>query len=85
MFGFKTVRAGKLEALESKITSLETELKGYYDNAGDINEYFQAIAPLLQGFSIRDNSLDVKRVNIQHCYESCAPAYGVYLPAREMR
>ena len=77
MFGFKTVRAGTIEALESKITSLETEVKGYYDNAGTINEYFQAIAPLLQGFSIRDRFLDVKRLNIQRCYESCAPAYGI--------
>ena len=77
MFGFKTVRATTLSALENKITDLETQVKGYYENTGDINEYFQAIAPLLQGFSVRDQFLDIKRINIQRCYEGCAPAYGI--------
>ena len=38
MFGFKTVRATTLSALENKITDLETQVKGYYENTGDINE-----------------------------------------------
>lgn len=77
MFGFKTVRATTLSALENKIAGLETQVKGYYENAGDINEYFKAIAPLLQGFSVRDQFLNVGRKNIQRCYEGCAPAYGI--------
>ena len=78
MFGFKTVRAGTIEALQSKIDSLEGQVKGYYENSTtNINEYFKAIAPLLQGFSIRDRFGSVNRVNIQQCYEGCAPAYGI--------
>ena len=78
MFGFKTVRAGTIEALQSKIDALETQVKGYYENSGsEINEYFKAIAPLLTGYSIRDRFGRINRVNIQECYESCAPAYGV--------
>ena len=77
MFGFKTVRKGFLESLQTKIDRLETEVKGYYENTGELNEYFRAIEPLMQGFSVRDQYLDMKRLNIQRCYEGCAPAYGV--------
>lgn len=77
MFGYKTVRATTLNALESKIAGLENEVKGYYENIGDFNEYFRSIDALLQGFSVRDNFLEVGRVNIQRCYEGCAPAYGI--------
>ena len=71
MFGFKTVRATTLSALETKITDLETQVKGYYENVGAFNDYFRAIDTLLQGFSVRDNYLEVSRVNIQRCYEQC--------------
>lgn len=77
MFGYKTVRAATLTALQTKITALEGEVKGYYENTQDMNEYFRAIAPLLQGFSIRDAFLNMDRVNIKACYETCAPAYGI--------
>ena len=77
MFGYKTVRATTLNALESKIAGLETQVKGYYENVGAFNDYFRAIDTLLQGFSVRDNYLEVSRVNIQRCYEGCAPAYGI--------
>ena len=78
MFGYEAVRAGTIEALQRKIDALETQVKGYYENSGsEINEYFKAIAPLLTGYSIRDRFGRINRVNIQECYESCAPAYGV--------
>lgn len=77
MFGYKTIKAQEIEALKAKIDSLEGEVKGYYENAADVNEYFKAIAPLLQGFSVRDNFLDIGRLDIKSCYEGCAPAYGI--------
>lgn len=77
MFGLKTVRAKDLDAQNAKIAALETELKGYYENAGEVNAYFKALAPLLQGLSVRDVFSCVDRKSLQTCYETCAPAYGI--------
>lgn len=77
MFGFKTIRTGTLNDLQAKVQNLETEVKGYYENTGAINQYFQAIAPLLKGFSVRGKFSDLDRLRIQQCYEGCAPAYGI--------
>lgn len=77
MFGFKTIRAGRLDELQEKVRSLEAEVKGYYENTGAVNDYFKAIAPLLQGFSVRGGFASVTRDSIQRCYEGCAPAYGI--------
>ena len=78
MFGYKTIREKDLDALKTKINALETEVKGYYENgAGEVNEYFRAIAPLLKGLSIRDVFSKIGRDDLRNCYETCAPAYGV--------
>ena len=78
MFGYKTIREKDLKSLQVKIDGLEAELKGYYENAGEINEYFKAIAPLLHGTSIRDVfGVSVDRKGIRQCYLECAPAWGI--------
>ena len=63
--------------MQAKIDGLQRELKGYYENVGDINEYFKAIAPLLSGVSIRDAFSKLDRGGIRACYEGCAPVYGI--------
>ena len=77
MFGWKTIRAKDIEARDAKIQALQQEVKGYYENVGEVNEYFKAIAPLLQGLSIRDVFSEIDRKSLRTCYETCAPAYGI--------
>jgi len=80
MFGYTRIKAQDLDALRTKIDTLESEVKGYYENAAgteDANKYFKAIAALLQGDSIRDAFVGIGRVDIKACYENCGPAYGI--------
>ena len=68
MFGYKTIREKDLNAMQEKIDGLQSEIKGYYENVGDLNEYFKAIAPLLHGTSIRDVFGKIERGDIRSCY-----------------
>lgn len=77
MFGLKTVRVKDLEAREAKITALEAEVKGYYENQKAGNDYFAAIAPLLQGMDLEDINASIKRADLKHAYETNAPAWGI--------
>lgn len=77
MFGLKTVRVKDLEAREAKITALEAQVKGYYENQEAGNAYFAAIAPLLQGMDLEDINAAIKRADLKHAYETNAPAWGI--------
>ena len=77
MFGFKTIRSSELTNLHAKVQDLETQVKGYYENTNAFNDYFRAIEPLMQGFSVRNAFTGLDRISIQRCYEGCAPAYGI--------
>lgn len=77
MFGYKTVRAKDLNALEAKVTALEGEVKGYYENAQANNAYFKAITPLLKGMTLDDTLGELNRLELKKCYETNGPAYGI--------
>ena len=63
--------------MQERIDGLQSEIKGYYENVGEVNEYFRAIAPLLHGTSIRDVFGKIERGDIRSCYLECAPAWGI--------
>lgn len=77
MFGLKTVRAKDIEARDAKIRALEEQVKGYYENEKAGNQYFAAIAPLLQGMGLEDINSSIKRCDLKAAYENNAPAYGI--------
>ena len=77
MFGLKTVRVKDLEAREAKITALEAEVKGYYENEKAGNAYFAAIAPLLKGMDLENIKAAIKRSDLKDAYESNGPAWGI--------
>ena len=77
MFGYKRVKEKDLRAMQEQIDGLQGELKGYYENVGEINDYFKAIAPMLSGTSIRDVFGKLDREGIRACYMGCAPVYGI--------
>jgi len=77
MFGLKTVRVKDLEAREAKITALEAEVKGYYENQKAGNAYFSAIAPLLRGLDLDNINAAIRRSELKEAYETNAPAWGI--------
>ena len=77
MFGYKTVRSATLTALETKITALEGQVKGFYENTDQNNQYFRSIASLLKGFSIPDTFQAVNRLSLKEAYEGNGPAFGI--------
>ena len=77
MFGYKTVKARDLDAQRERITALEAEVKGYYENLKAGNAYFAALAPLLQGLSLEDFGAAIERGKLKQAYESNGPAWGI--------
>lgn len=77
MFGWEFVRADRLKAQEAKISALENEIKGYFENTSAGNAYFKAIAPLLRGLDMDSFSAEIKRSELKSVYETCAPAWGI--------
>ena len=77
MFGYKTVRAKEFDALQAKITALEGEVKGYYENREAGNQYFKAIAALLHGNELDTLNTAISRAKLKEVYESNGPAYGI--------
>ena len=77
MFGLKTVRVKDIQAQAAKISALEAELKGYYENEKAGNTYFEAIAPLLKGMDLENFSAAIKRSELKEAYETNAPAWGI--------
>ena len=84
MFGRKTIRVSEIEAREAKLNALQAEnvklqaeVKGYYENERETNAYFKSIADLLKGMSLGDFSGKIKRDQLQHAYETNAPAFGI--------
>lgn len=69
MFGYTTIRTRDLDALR-------TEIKGYYSNEGEVNEYFRAIANQLKGTElVKPGALTPEQ--IKDAYETIAPVMGV--------
>lgn len=77
MFGWKRIRETELNSLKTKISGLETEVKGYMENAKAGNQYFEAIAPLLKGMDMDDITHALKRSELKSAYETNAPAFGI--------
>ena len=77
MFGYKTIKARDLDALKTKISGLEAEVKGYYENRDAGNAYFKAIAPLLEGMDLEQIDTTIKRSDLKSAYETNAPAFGI--------
>ena len=77
MFGLKTVREKDLDAQKARIEALEAEVKGYYENQKAVNQYFEAIAPLLKGLELDNVLAEIKRSDLKHAYETNAPAWGI--------
>ena len=77
MFGYKTIKASELDALKSKISGLESEVKGYMENRKAGNAYFEALAPLLRGMDLENWKNAIKRSDLKEAYESNGPAWGL--------
>lgn len=77
MFGYKTIRAKEFDALQAKISALEGEVKGYYENSDATNQYFKAIAALLRGNELDTINTAISRSKLKEVYESNGPAYGI--------
>ena len=77
MFGWKRIRETELDSLKTKISGLETEVKGYMENAKAGNQYFMAIAPLLKGMDMDNITHALKRSELKEAYETNAPAFGI--------
>ena len=71
------VRVKDIEARESKISALEAQVKGYYENQEAGNAYFAAIAPLLRGFDLDNVTAAIQRSQLKEVYESNGPAWGI--------
>ena len=77
MFGYKTVKAKEFDALQAKINALEGEVKGYYENRDAGNQYFKAIAALLNGNELDTLNTAITRAELKKVYESNGPAFGI--------
>lgn len=69
MFGYTTIRT---EALDS----LKTEIKGFYAQTAEVNEYFQAIQRQLKGLDMGKIG-PITRDGLKEAYETIAPVMGV--------
>ena len=69
MFGYTTIRT---EALDS----LKTEIKGFYAQTAEVNEYFQAIQRQLKGLDMGKIG-PITRDGLKDAYETIAPVMGV--------
>ena len=63
MFGYKTVRSSEFDALQTRISTLEGEIKGYYENREANNQYFKAIAALLHGNELDNINAAISRAD----------------------
>lgn len=69
MFGIKIVS-------EKQWDGLQTEIKGYYDSANEMNEYFRAIENAMKGRKLAQMG-DVSRIQIRDSYARNAAVMGV--------
>lgn len=69
MFGIKIVS-------EKEWNGLQTEVKGYYDSANEMNEYFKAIESTLRGRKLAQMG-EVSRNDIRDAYARNAAVMGV--------
>ena len=76
MFGYTRIKTAQLEALESKVSALESEVKGYYTDDGIVNQYLRIIAPQLKGVEM-PSMKRMSREAIKAAYETIAPVMGV--------
>lgn len=76
MFGYTRIKTDQLNALESKISALESEVKGYYQNDDAVNQYLRIIAPQLKGVEM-PSMKRMSRDAIKAAYETIAPVMGV--------
>ena len=76
MFGYTRIKTAQLEALESKVSALESEVKGYYSNDDAVNQYLRIIAPQLKGVEM-PSMKRLSRDAIKNAYETIAPVMGV--------
>ncbi len=53
------------------------ELKGYYDNVNQTNEYLKQLSVMLTGLKLPAMSASIGREQIKKAYETCAPVNGV--------
>ena len=69
MFGIKIVS-------EKEYDGLKREIKGYYDNANEVNEYLKAISTHLKGRKLPPMT-PMARTQIRNAYETSASVMGV--------
>ena len=69
MFGIKVVS-------EKEWNGLKTEVKGYYDSANELNEYFRAIENTVRGRKLAPMG-EVSRIQIREAYAKNAAVMGV--------
>ena len=69
MFGIKIVS-------EKEYDGLKREIKGYYDNANEVNEYLKAISTHLKGRKLPPMT-PMARTQIRNAYETSASVRGV--------
>ncbi len=69
MFGIKIVS-------EKEYNGLKTEIKGYYDNVNDANEYLRAIDTHLKGRKLAP-AMPMDRTKIREAYRTSAAVMGV--------
>ena len=69
MFGIKIVS-------EKEYDGLKREIKGYYDNANEVNEYLKAINTHLKGRKLPPVT-PMARTQIRDAYETSASVMGV--------
>ena len=69
MFGIKIVS-------EKEWNGLKTEVKGYYDSANELNEYFKAIESTMRGRKLAPMG-EISRIQIRDAYAKNAAVMGV--------
>ena len=69
MFGIKIVS-------EKEWNGLKTEVKGYYDSANELNEYFKAIESTMRGRKLTPMG-EISRIQIRDAYAKNAAVMGV--------
>lgn len=72
----KVLSSKKYEAIQANVEALRTELKGYYAQSEEINEYFKIIAPQLKGLDLgKIGAFD--RDSLKEAYETITPVMGI--------